>query len=79
MFEHMTEEQARAQILEQVAGYCDTFHKRRHTEKATGFPYASRVYDHDEMVNLVDSALEFWLTSGRYTDEFEKSWQDIWE
>ena len=33
MFEHMTEEQARAQILEQVAGYCDTFHK-----KATGFP-----------------------------------------
>ena len=26
--------------------------------------YASRVYDHDEMVNLVDSALEFWLTSG---------------
>ena len=24
------------------------------------------------MVNLVDSALEFWLTSGRYTDEFEK-------
>ena len=38
MFEHMTEEQARAQILEQVAGYCDTFHKKRHTEKATGFP-----------------------------------------
>ena len=35
------------------------------------FPYASRVYDHAEMVNLVDSALEFWLTSGRYTDEFE--------
>ena len=25
-----------------------------------------------EMVNLVDSSLEFWLTSGRYTDEFEK-------
>ena len=34
-------------------------------------PYASRVYNEDEMVNLVDSALEFWLTSGRYTDEFE--------
>ena len=30
------------------------------------------MYDHEEMVNLVDSALEFWLTSGRYTDEFEK-------
>ena len=35
-------------------------------------PYASRVYDSAEMVNLVDSALEFWLTSGRYTEEFEK-------
>lgn len=35
-------------------------------------PYASRVYDSAEMVNLVDSALEFWLTSGRYTIEFEK-------
>jgi len=30
------------------------------------------VYDSKEMMNLVDSALEFWLTSGRYTDEFEK-------
>ena len=30
------------------------------------------MYDAKEMQNLVDSALEFWLTSGRYTDEFEK-------
>ncbi len=35
-------------------------------------PYASRVYDSSEMVNLVDSSLDFWLTAGRYTDEFEK-------
>ena len=28
--------------------------------------YAGRVYDEEEMVNLVDSALDFWLTSGRY-------------
>ncbi len=34
-------------------------------------PYASRVYDEEEICNLVDSALEFWLTSGRYTKEFE--------
>lgn len=34
-------------------------------------PYAGRVYDEEEVVNLVDSALEFWLTSGRYTEEFE--------
>lgn len=34
--------------------------------------YSGRVYDEKEMLNLVDSALEFWLTSGRYTKEFEK-------
>lgn len=36
-------------------------------------PYASRVYDSQEMMNLVDSALEFWLTAGRYADQFEKN------
>lgn len=33
--------------------------------------YAGRVYDAEEVVNLVDSSLEFWLTAGRYADEFE--------
>ena len=33
--------------------------------------YAGRCFDGKEMTNLVDSALEFWLTSGRYTAEFE--------
>lgn len=73
MFEHMDEQQARAAILEQVAEYCDTFHKKKPYEEGDRIPYASRVYDKEEMVNLVDSSLEFWLTSGRYTDEFEKN------
>ena len=34
--------------------------------------YAGRCFDASEMTNLVDSALEFWLTSGRYTREFEE-------
>ncbi|MDP9699853.1 CDP-6-deoxy-D-xylo-4-hexulose-3-dehydrase [Paenibacillus intestini] len=34
--------------------------------------YAGRVYDENEMMNLMDSSLEFWLTSGRYTKQFEK-------
>ncbi|MDA8117426.1 MAG: lipopolysaccharide biosynthesis protein RfbH [Actinomycetota bacterium] len=33
--------------------------------------YAGRVFDADEMVNLVDSSLDFWLTAGRYAEEFE--------
>ena len=45
---------------------------RKKYKEGDRIPYASRVYDSKEMMNLVDSALEFWLTSGRYTDEFEK-------
>ena len=35
-------------------------------------PYSAKVFDENEVVNLVDSALEFWLTQGHYYDEFEK-------
>ena len=35
-------------------------------------PYSAKVFDEEEVVNLVDSALEFWLTQGHYYDEFEK-------
>ena len=60
-------------ILEMVREYCDTFHNQEEPYKeGDRIPYASRVYDHEEMENLVDSALEFWLTSGRYVKEFEK-------
>lgn len=73
MFQDKTEQQAREEILAMVKEYADIYHKRN-TEFQEGqrIPYASRVYDSAEMVSLVDSALEFWLTSGRYTDEFEQ-------
>lgn len=73
MFEQMREEEAKKQILEMVEAYHNAYHNQpREFEAGQRIPYASRVYDSREMVNLVDSALEFWLTSGRYTDAFEK-------
>lgn len=73
MFEHSTETEAREEILAAVQAYCERFHnKKKEFRPGDRISYASRVYDYREMVNLVDSALEFWLTSGRYTDEFEK-------
>lgn len=73
MFENKTEKQARSEILSMVKEYCDTYHNQQNKFKeGDRIPYASRVYDSKEMVNLVDSSLEFWLTSGRYTEEFEK-------
>lgn len=64
-FENKTESQARQEILEQVRQYCDKYHKKKGYQKGDRLPYASRVYDSAKMVNLVDSALEFWLTAGR--------------
>ncbi len=73
MFENMTEAQARQEILSQVEQYCRKYHNQKKPfAEGDRISYASRVYDSAEMVNLVDSALEFWLTSGRYTERFEK-------
>lgn len=72
MFDDMTENEARQSILKQVEKYCNQYHNQKVYHEGDRIPYASRVYDSREMVNLVDSALEFWLTAGRYTDEFEK-------
>lgn len=72
MFENKTEREAREELLELVKEYCDTYHKVVEYETGDRIPYARRVYDHEEMKNLVDSALEFWLTAGRYTEQFEK-------
>lgn len=65
------EREAREDILRRVKEYYEVYHKKPEYEEGGRIPYASRVYDHEEMCNLVDSALEFWLTSGRYTEEFE--------
>ena len=76
MLEGKTEAEAKQEILALVSEYCDTYHAKKKYEKRDRIPYASRVYDHEEMVNLVDSSLEFWLTAGRYTDEFEKKFAE---
>lgn len=73
MFEGMNEAKAREEILAMVKEYCNNYHNQKKTfEEGDRINYASRVYDAKEMENLVDSALDFWLTAGRYADQFEK-------
>ena len=68
----MNETQLKAQILDMVEEYCRLFHnKKKEFQPGDRITYASRSYGCEEMRNLVDAALEFWLTSGRYTTEFE--------
>ena len=76
MFEKQTKEQATEQILNSIKEYYRQFMVKPEYKTGDRIPYAGRVFNEKEMVNLVDSALEFWLTSGRYTDLFEKKLAD---
>lgn len=72
MFENMSKEEAGASILESVRAYYEKFMQKKEYADGDRIPYASRVFDDKEMTNLVDSALEFWLTQGRYSNKFER-------
>ena len=72
MFENKSKEEATKEILNSVKEYYKKFMVRPEYKDGDRISYASRVFDEREMMNLTDSALEFWLTSGRYTDQFEK-------
>ena len=69
----------RKEILEKV----QEFHEASQREKHAFSPgkdvvhYAGRVHDADELITLVDSSLDFWLTSGRFTEEFETGLADF--
>lgn len=68
-----TEREARAQIKALVSEY---YHEFKEPQKpfAPGdrIPYASRVFDEKEMCALTDAMLDFWLTTGRFAEEFER-------
>ena len=63
------EELLRKKILEYTAEY---FHLVKNNKENNKISYGGRVYDEKEMMTLVDSALDFWLTTGRYSEQFEK-------
>ena len=66
------QEQDRQKILELVAEYCRKYHTPKPYKRGDRIHYAGRVYGEEEMTNLVSSSLDFWLTSGKYTEEFER-------
>lgn len=72
MFENKSKEEAQKEILNSVKEYYKAYMVKPEYKDGDRISYASRVFDEKEMMNLADSMLEFWLTSGRYTDQFEK-------
>ncbi len=78
MFDGKTENQAKEMILEMVGEYYKYFHdKNSNYQVGDRIAYAKRVYDEDEMKNLVNASLDFWLTSGEYTEKFEKKFAEF--
>jgi CDP-6-deoxy-D-xylo-4-hexulose-3-dehydrase len=75
----MTElEELRQEIFERVARYYQIAHaERTFIPGETRLGYAGRVWDEREMINMVDAILEFWLTAGRYAQEFERRLGDF--
>jgi CDP-4-dehydro-6-deoxyglucose reductase, E1 len=66
-------EELRMAVLDAVKQYYNHAHAGKTPYKpGDRIPYAGRVFDDREMVSLVDSALDFWLTTGRYAERFER-------
>ena len=72
----MTSEELKKEILEKTAEYYRLVHKAKQKEPfvpgKSRVNYAGRVFDEKEMQNLVDASLEFWLTYGHWSRDFEK-------
>ena len=63
----------RQEILRLVADYCaEAFPSREFVPGETPVPVSGRVFDADDLRHLVDASLDFWLTTGRYADRFER-------
>ena len=70
------------QIKDEIHKLVEEYYKENHDQnqeykKGDKINYSGRVYDQNEMINLVDAALEFWLTAGHYVNEFEVSLADF--
>ncbi len=71
------EQEARAQIKSLVADYYHSYQKKnRPFRPGERISYASRVFDEKEMLGLADAMLDFWLTAGRFCEEFEQKFAE---
>ena len=76
----MDEKEIRAQILELTKKYYNAkFPKQEFEAGKSIVRYAGRVFDEKEIVNLVDSSLDFWLTAGRFAEEFEFEFANMFD
>jgi CDP-4-dehydro-6-deoxyglucose reductase, E1 len=67
------EKELRERAIQAAIDYYDFKHKPQQPfAPGKRIPYGGRIFDEREMANLIDSSLDFWLTSGRYAERFDK-------
>ncbi len=72
-----SETEAREQIKSMVADYYHQFKEKNEPyRQGDRISYAARVYDEKEMMSLTDAMLDFWLTTGRFSEQFEKEFAE---
>jgi CDP-6-deoxy-D-xylo-4-hexulose-3-dehydrase len=72
-----TEHELRSEIFDKVKQLYTLKSHDKFIPGRSHIPYAGRVYDEKEIISLVDASLDFWLTTGRYAEQFEKGLADF--
>lgn len=70
----------RKEILEKVKEFYHAEHEEKETKFVPGktvIPFARKIYDEHELMNVVDASLDFWLTAGRYAKDFEAEFSEF--
>ena len=70
------ESEAREEIKSLVQTYYKQFKIKKPFEAGDRINYSGRVFDEKEMMALTDAVLDFWLTTGRFSSQFEKEFAD---
>lgn len=69
----MTIDEIKNEIFRLIEKYTELeANEKKQFQPGNRIPYAGRIFDAVERKNLIDSALDFWLTAGKYADRFER-------
>lgn len=66
------EKELREKAIKAAIEHYKVKHEKKEYQQGNRIPYAGRVFDEKEIANLIDSSLDFWLTAGKYAEQFEK-------
>ncbi len=74
----MTEQELKQQVINLAVKYYEMKHnQKKDFEPGDRISYGGRIFNEKEIINLIDSSLDFWLTTGKYAEKFEKEFAEF--